>query len=188
VTDCQDDQDHAGCDVCRAEFRALDELEPIEPGFRTGLALRSRVAYDRVRETVASAETWGVAALTACVAVVISILLETAALPYSALAEACQTLVGDLLPTSAAYLLAGVLASLVPVCLATYLQARRSVPGVVAWLETPVVSAALLSVYAIVSCGDYPGAFLAGFLSGIVIGAFAGAAAGHWLGRRVAWR
>jgi hypothetical protein len=145
------------------------------------------VRWEAARETLVSLERWQQAALVGVVGFAVSVLLGLV-VPYETMVAACREIVPAVLPTPLAYVLAGVLYGLVPLLVATTLQARwLGAAGVVGVLEAPAVFLVALLPYVVLRCGDFPMALLTGFIGGIAVGAIAGGGAGTVIGRRHAW-
>ncbi|MGH7374852.1 MAG: hypothetical protein ACREJY_11560 [Candidatus Rokuibacteriota bacterium] len=178
------------CVGCRAEIEGLsatwhlfEALPVLEPRAEVAVRLRRRLRWERARETLVSRERWQQAALAGVLGFVLSVLLGLA-VPYQTMVALCNQLVSALLPTPAAYLVAGMVYGLVPMAAGAALLGRRGPrSGAVGLVEALLVFLVVLVPYLILRCSEFPPALLTGFIGGITLGALAGGAGGIWLRR-----
>lgn len=188
------DRHLATCPACREEMQtlagawtALAALPVLEPSPQLARRLHRRVCWERLRETLASIESWQRAALAGVAGFVVSVVLSLV-VPYDTMVAFCQAIAPPSVPAPAAYLLAGVLYGLLPMLIGTALQARSPrVVGLTGTLEAVLIFLLVLAPYVLLLCGEFPVPLLAGFLGGIALGAALGGAAGARLHRRHAF-
>lgn len=182
------------CVGCREEvpelsatWRLLEVLPALEPRAEVAARLGRRLRWERARETVVALERWQHAALAGVFGFVLSVLLGLA-VPYQTLVDLCSRLVSTVLPTPAAYLVAGMVYGLLPMAAGAALLGRRGPrSGAVGLVETLLVFLVVLVPYLILRCSEFPPPLLAGFIGGITLGALAGGAGAAWLRRHAAW-
>lgn len=164
-------------------WRLLETLPALEPRTEVTARLRRRLRWERARETLVSLERWQWAARTGMLGFVLSVLLGLA-VPYQTLIGLCDQLVSALLPTPAAYLVAGIVYGLFPMAAGAALLGPRGVrAGAVGLAEASVVFLVMLLPYLVLRCSEFPPPLLAGFIGGITLGAVAGGTGGAWLRR-----
>ncbi len=178
------------CVECREAIRGLSStwsllatLPSLEPRAEVAIRLRRRLRWERARESIVSAERWEHAALAGVLGFVLSVLLGLA-VPYQTLVALCDQVVSEVLPTPAAYMVAGMVYGLLPMAAGAALVGPRGPrSGAVGLVEALLVFLVVLVPYLLLRCSEFPPALFAGFIGGITLGALAGGAGGAWLRR-----
>lgn len=188
------DRHLAACAACREElaglaatWTALETLRSPEPPAAVARRLRRRLRWAVAMEGLRSRERWERAAARAVLGFLLSVLLSLA-LPYDLTVALCRELLRALLPTPAAYALAGLLYGLIPMAAAAAWRGRRdAAPETLGALQASLLFVVLLLPYAVARCGDFPLPLLAGFLLGMAAGSAVGATGGARLSHRRGW-